>query len=293
VLAGTGVLQAEETESRTFKVKPGGTLTVDTERGSIEVVAKGKKEVTVEVSKRLSRGWSGDDDLDKFVVEYEQNGNDVIVTGKFLDSHGWGFRNHRVGIRYRITVPEEYNLDIETSGGSINVSDLKGFANVRTSGGSLDLGEIDGPVNARTSGGSVSLEGSSGSADLRTSGGGITVGNVGGRLEARTSGGPIHVQEVMGAVNAETSGGSITAKIVKQPEQDCSLETSGGSITVYLAEDIAVNLDASTSGGGLWSDVSISTKGRIHPSSMRGTINGGGPELYLHTSGGNIKIYTN
>ncbi len=292
-LAGAVVLRAGETETKSFKVGAGGTLTIDTEQGSIEIVARGRKGVTVEVTKKLPLGWFGDqDDLNEFMVEYDQSGDNVKITGRFLDSHSWGRHNRRLMVHYKVTVPEKYNLDLETSGGSITVSDLEGKVEVRTSGGSLDLGDIDGSVNARTSGGSISLSGSSGQAELKTSGGGITVGLVGASLEAKTSGGSIHVKEVQGAVNAETSGGSITAQLAKQPEQDCKLETSGGNITVYLAEDVAVNLDASTSGGGLWSDVSINTKGRIRSGSLRGTINGGGPELYLHTSGGSIKIHS-
>ncbi len=293
LLAGAVVLKAGETETKSFKVGSGGTLTLDSERGSIEIVARGRKEVTVEVTKKLPLGWFGDqDDLNEFTVEYDQSGDNVNITGRFLGSHGWGDHNRRLRVHYKVFVPKKYNLDLETSGGSITVSDLEGKVDVRTSGGSLDLGDIDGPVNARTSGGSISLSGSTGQAELQTSGGGITVGQVDASLEARTSGGSIHVKEVKGAVELKSSGGSITAQLAEQPEQDCKLETSGGNITVYLAKNVAVNIDASTSGGSVWSDVSITTKGRIRSGRLRGTINGGGPQLYLHTSGGSIKIHS-
>lgn len=292
-LAGAIVLRAGETETRSFKVGSGGTLTLDSERGSIEIVARGRKEVTVEVTKKLPLGWFGDqDDLNDFTVEYDQSGDNVTITGRFLDSHGWGDHNRRLRVHYKVTVPEKYNLDLETSGGSITVSDLEGEVDVRTSGGSLDLGDIDGPVNARTSGGSISLDGSSGRTELQTSGGGITVGRVGASLEANTSGGSIHVKEVLGAVELETSGGSIIATITGQPKGDCSLKTSGGGITVYLSKDVKVDVNAKTSGGNVSCDLPITVQGLLGKTEVKGKINGGGPELYLRTSGGSIKIHS-
>jgi len=49
-----------------------------------------------------------------------------------------------------------------------------------------------------------------------------------------------------------------------------------------------VNVDASTSVGGVSSDLAID--GRVTKSSIRGTINGGGPDLYLRSSAGSIRI---
>ncbi len=293
LLAGAVVLKAGETETRSFKVGAGGTLTLDSERGSIEIVARGRKGVTVEVTKKLPLDWFGDqDDLNEFIVEYDQSGDNVTITGRFPYSHRWGDHNRRLRIHYKVTVPKKYNLDLETSGGSITVSDLEGKVDVRTSGGSLDLGAIDGPVDAHTSGGSISLDGSSGRTELQTSGGGINVGRVGASLEAKTSGGSIHVKEVQGAVELETSGGSIIATIAEQPKGDCSLKTSGGGVTVYLSKDVKVDVDAKTSGGSVKCDMPIMVQGLLGKTEVKGKINGGGPELYLRTSGGSIKIHS-
>jgi hypothetical protein len=68
------------------------------------------------------------------------------------------------------------------------------------------------------------------------------------------------------------------------------LTTSGGSVTAYLANDIAVDLDASTSGGRVKSDFMV--VGKIKKTSIKGTINGGGPDLKLKTSGGSVRIKT-
>ena len=98
------------------------------------------------------------------------------------------------------------------------------------------------------------------------------------------------MNEVMGKIRADTSGGSVKAYISQQPKGDCQLKTSGGSITVYLAEDVAVNVDAGTSGGSIHTDFPVTIQGKISKRELKAQINGGGPELYLHTSGGSIYI---
>lgn len=155
-------------------------------------------------------------------------------------------------IRYIIKVPKNYHVKLKTGGGSINVADLDGNVQAKTSGGSIHLGEIRGNV------------------DVKTSGGSITVDNV------------------VGNIDAHTSGGSVTAKISQQPTEDSKLTTSGGSVTAYLAANIAVDIDASTSGGRVRSEFEVA--GRIKKTKINGTINGGGPDLKLKTSGGSVNI---
>ena len=94
------------------------------------------------------------------------------------------------------------------------------------------------------------------------------------------------------AITARTSGGSVSAYLTAQPAGDSSLTTSGGSVTVYLADDIAVDLDARTSGGSARTDFDVLAHGDEDHSRHRiaGSLNGGGPELYLRTSGGNIRV---
>lgn len=229
--------------AKSFEVKSGGTLYLDSRSGSVAVDTHDQDLVEIEVVKK-------GDDVEDFEVTFEQRGNDVIVEGD-RKGGGWGvFRNG--GVRFVIKVPETYNLNLKTGGGSISVSDLTGTVNVRTSGGSIELGRMQGDVDVDTSGGSIKVE------------------------------------EVYGNISAHTSGGSIRAKITQQPTQDVTLSTSGGSVTATLFSSIAVDLDASTSGGRVRTDFEVdgnTTKRRI-----RGKINGGGPELKLKTSGGSVNI---
>ena len=305
-----GATNTDHKITRSFNVGYGGTLTVDTERGYIEVKTTSKKTVTVGITRKVPFGKASEAEeiLEDFDIVFDHSGKNVTVT---LESrHGWdwfGWDNH-LRIHYDITVPEKYNLDLNTSGGSIKIADREGDVKCETSGGSLHISRIEGSIYGRTSGGSITLEGSDGEADLKTSGGGIEIGHVTGHVEAHTSGGSIHideagdevevstsggsirVNEVRGAIRATTSGGSISATISKQPEKDCTLKTSGGGVTVYLAKGIKVDVDARTSGGSVRCDMPITVQGLLGKPEVKGKINGGGPELYLRSSGGSVRI---
>jgi len=230
-------------QEESFNVNSGGTLAMDSDSGSIEIESHNKNTVEITVQKKGKY-------IDDFEVTFAQDGNDVKVTGdKLKSSFNWGGSSY---IKYIVKIPQQYNVDLRTGGGSIELSDLAGKVDAYTSGGSISLGRITGDV------------------------------------EVKTSGGSIKVDDVAGNINAHTSGGSIKAKISKQPTQDCRLTTSGGSIKAYLSPSIAVDLNASTSGGGVSSEIAV--QGSMKRSRIKGTINGGGPELYLKTSGGSVSV---
>ena len=57
-----------------------------------------------------------------------------------------------------------------------------------------------------------------------------------------------------------------------------------------MGKDIHMDLDASTSGGRVSTDFAVPSSGERHQSELHAPINGGGPRLYLHTSGGGISV---
>ena len=276
----------DEVIERIFEVSPGGTLNVRTDRGSIEVATSDADQVAV----RVEIEARSEEDRERFELSFEQNGDDVSVEGEVENRGRWNWNGDRLRIKYLITVPSQYNVDLQTSGGSIAVEDLEGEVVTQTSGGSLSFGMIRGDIKGRTSGGSISLDGTSGNADVHTSGGSISLGKVAGTVKARTSGGSITIDEVAGTIDAETSGGSIRAAITEQPEGDCELRTSGGSITVRLADGIGVDLNAKTSAGRVTTEFDVPPRDKDEMDELEASINGGGPMLRLRTSAGSVRI---
>ncbi|HOT98371.1 MAG TPA: DUF4097 family beta strand repeat-containing protein [bacterium] len=300
----------ERTVQKNFPVSPGGWLYIDADLGTIEVTGGTGNQVELTLLETIDAPTdkAAENILKDLHLDFTATGNEVRVSARYDRDRFFKWGNRRLKLRFTVTLPRAFNVNLKTAGGSISVAELEGEVISKTSGGSLSFGKIIGPVKGNTSGGSITLESCKGKADVATSGGSISIGRVDGdvlaatsggsiriesakgRVQASTSGGGITVEEVAGEIDASTSGGSISAHITRQPAAPCRLATSGGSVNVSLAPGIKVDLNASTSGGRVRSEVDVLVKGEFGHTALRGQINGGGPELYLRTSGGNITI---
>jgi len=293
VLPVSAFANIERVVEKTFSVSSNGQLTVETEGGNVFVETGGGGTVKV-VARQKIRAKSdeeADELLKKLELTIEQSGNDVSARAKY-ERRNWG--RNPVQVDFTVTVPAEFQASVRTSGGDVRVGDLKGNVRARTSGGNIALGKMGGTVDANTSGGNVSLVEGVGRVSLGTSGGNIRVERAVGETDLDTSGGDIEVKSVEGSLRADTSGGNVTARIVGALKADCVLETSGGRVKATVDETAAFTLDASTSGGDVRADgltITISGGG-IGKSKLSGKVNGGGPLLRMHSSGGDIVIET-
>lgn len=295
---------------RTFSVQPGGRLVMDVEPGSIEVRTSGDSQIVVDVYRKAERAGDSraEEILSQHEVNFEQQGNDLIIRAKFRGDESRRWRRHGLQTRYVVSIPTVFNVDLKTSGGGIRVDDLRGEVRVKTSGGGLQFGKIEGPIFGNTSGGGINLAGCNGKVEIKTSGGGINIGAGAGELTAetsgggieiadfvgdvfvRTSGGAIKANRIEGAIDASTSGGPIIASLRGQPRKDSRLHTSGGGITVELEESLALNIEAEASGGHVVTELPVTVHGELRNHSLRGTLNGGGQALVLQASGGSIQL---
>jgi ferric-dicitrate binding protein FerR (iron transport regulator) len=274
VLPGTG--SAGEYDER-VPAEPGGRLRIDLSGGSVEI--EGHDEETVRVEANASGPGAN-------AIDFELTGTpeDLRLRSARRGIAGW-FAGR---VRVRVRVPNEFSLDVRTSGGSIEVEEIEGRVDLRTSGGDVRVSEIEGPVELRTSGGSIEAEEIGGDLEAETSGGSIEVREIDGRVDVRTSGGSLKVHDVDGAVRARTSGGTISVRFSGAPEGD--VETSGGWIEVEYPEGDGFDLNAESSGGPVELDERSELEGKIEPHKVRAEVNGGGPKLRLRTSGGYIRL---
>ena len=300
----------DNTIHKTFGVGDGGTLIIDSDLGDISVNVSGAGGVTVDVIRRArtSSQSRANELYNKLELSFAQEGNNVRVTGKYDHPFRLFDFFNDLDVRFVVTVPARYNVQLNTAGGDIHVGDLNGEVRAKTSGGDLDLGRINGVVDARTSGGDVNIAEAHTTVTLGTSGGDVSVGSADGDLNARTSGGDIDIKrasanlvahtsggsitigEARGVIDASTSGGSIQARMAQQPRGDSQLKTSGGTITLTVAANVALDLDAHTSGGDIETDVPVTLLGKQSDSTLNGKLNGGGPRVVLRSSGGDIRL---
>lgn len=268
-----------------FTVSAGGTLTINTDVGSVKVIGGSGNEVSIQADIR-----GREKDVNRFEITANQTGNSVEVKGKLEKSgSSWFWNNSELDVEYVISVPREYQIKMNTSGGNLAVNDVKGGIRGETSGGNIDIVGIEGEVDLETSGGNVHAEKCTGKIHLETSGGEIRIQSINGDVDVQTSGGNVKITDVEGKVRAETSGGDMVVK-VKGSNKGVFAETSGGNIDIVVPKSATANIDAATSGGEVHCDLPVTLSGRIDESRVKGTLNGGGNTIHAHTSGGDVRI---
>jgi hypothetical protein len=267
VLIAAGTAHAAERDlDRTFAVSPGGTLVVDADSASVRVVGNDASQVVVHMRYRAS-----EEEIAKTKLDAVQNGTEVRVTMRREPKKGWfswGSWNNEGNIE--VTVPKRYLVNVRTGGGSIDLRDLTGTAKLNTSGGDITARNVTGNINLRTSGGSIHAE------------------TIRGDVDADTSGGDVRLLGIDGKIRGNTSGGSVRVSLVGA-NREISARTSGGDIEVAVPRGTAGEVEATTSGGSISSQLTMTTTVQ-KDGRLEGTLNGGGPRIDAHTSGGSIRL---
>lgn len=257
---------AEKKLDRTFTVSPGGTLVVEADSASVRVSGGDANQVTVHMSAQ-----GPEDDLDDIQLDAAQSSSGVSVTLRRKDKGSWLLgRSWSSEERIEVKVPRRYLVNVRTGGGSVDLDDLTGSATLKTSGGDIAARNVDGDL------------------ELRTSGGGILAESVRGNVDADTSGGDIRLLRIDGKIRGETSGGNVRCSLVGA-NREISARTSGGDIEISLPRGTAGDVKATTSGGEVRSDLPVSAAS-IKEGRLEGALNGGGPSIHAHTSGGSISL---
>jgi len=253
--------------TREFPASSINEVEATTSGGSLVLTGDAGSKAIVEVY--VSRdNWSAE--KIKQVLEENYTLDVKVVNGKLVASakqktNFFDWNNQGLSISFKISVPKQVNSNSETSGGSIQLSNLSGSQTFKTSGGSLSVDNVSGSMVGVTSGGSISVTNSKDNIDLKTSGGSITAKDCGGTIKLITSGGSLDLNNLTGNINAATSGGSIVADNISGT---FVTGTSGGSVKL---NGISGNVDATTSGGNM--DVRIKSASDYVKLSNNGSIN--------------------
>jgi DUF4097 and DUF4098 domain-containing protein YvlB len=296
VLASVASAKIEREVERTFQVQPGVHVNLSTLGGNITVTSTTDAEVKIVAKEHIRTNSEAEADelLKKLDLTFEQHGDTVSATAEYQSAMGLHWGNSPVEVEFEVHVPVSASVDLKTSGGDEIVGDLTGKVYARTSGGDIKLGRIVGDINASTSGGNVAIEEGQTTVKVSTSGGNITAKHLVGPSDLKTSGGDIKVESVENSIDARTSGGDIRANFDGALRGDSKLDTSGGQVKATVGKAMAFHLNADTSGGEVEAGGLTITidHGGVGKSSLVGSVNGGGPDLRLHTSGGDIDVET-
>jgi hypothetical protein len=306
------------------------SVIVSTSAGGISVSGQSGQTPRIEVYIRGNNGreLSKEEIQKRLTEDYDMN---ISVNGHELSAivknkHNFSNWTRSMSISFKIYVPQQVTTSLKTSGGCIELDNLKGNETFSTSGGGLRIDKLSGIIHGRTSGGGIDVSNSNEDIDLSTSGGGITAKNCSGKIKLMTSGGGIELANLKGNILAHTSGGGVEGSNI---EGELSTNTSGGGIDL---KGMSCSLEASTSAGNLVAQMTklgkylklsassgnieielpqkagldLDIRGEsINPSKIsgfsgewsknhiNGSVNGGGIPVSAHASGGDINMKFN
>lgn len=298
---------AEKIITKSFTVEPGGSVSVTADQGDIELVTG--KQNTVEVMVERTVPGASESQAAKIIKKHKViatlEGNAVYVetkTGKGPQEDGPKIVESRLMVHIRVTVPKKFDAQLETGGGTIDVTGLQGAVEAKSSGGDLGFTNIHGLVNGQSSGGNIRVLGGTDKLRVRTGGGNIVIkdyagpgaqadsagGNINvtgctGTLAVKTSGGNIHLENFTGPqASGDTSGGAIALELGGALLADSYFRTSGGNVTAKLGDSVAADLLATTDGGTITTEIPVSatTKGKVQEGRLEGKIYGADRSWY-------------
>ena len=262
VFAGQMKEQTEMTDTinKLFPVSPGGSLTVKSSIGTVEVQAVDGNNVSIELVRQIKASNKNElaQILEDLQLDFIHKDKDVEVLVKLPEEWDWK-KIKRVKLDMKITIPRAYNVNVQTigviqtndlggnaelstSGFRLTTGNVRGSVNLSSAGGAINTGNVNGPAEVASAGGAIRMGNIDGDFNVRSSGGSINAGRVDGRVKAYSAGGYIHIKEVTNAMEAISHGGEVTTYISCQPQSDSSFVTLGGSVNLRLGEGIGVSL---------------------------------------------------
>jgi hypothetical protein len=249
----------DDNTTKTFKVSKGGTLKIGISAGDIQVRTSNNNEVKIT--------YEEDEDYNGVTI-YQDGNNITIRSNNYSD--------------FEITVPSEFNLILNTAGGDVKLyNDITGDVKINTSGGEIELGNVKGVVVASTAGGNIQGGNITGDTKLTSSGGDILIGSVQGECVVSTGGGNVEVKNVSKSLSVSTGGGNVDCGNIGS---DVKVTTGGGNISVNNISGVM----SVTTGGGDVSGTSVSKGGTITTGSGNVTLNNLSNYIKITSGAGDI-----
>lgn len=199
-----------ETIRQNYEVNPGGTLAIKAALGAIHIRSSVNNEVDILVRKRL-RTTDADQvrkDFSNVQVKFSQTFNEVRIEVnpiKNVTYKRWFWQDwpERLYVDIEVTVPVEFNLDLSTITGDIQIGNTVGDVTAKTLSGNITTGPIEGYLSLKTNSGNIKTSPVLGKVQIVTLSGNNVIGPVNGEVTVRSNSGTIEVRTVEGDLHAK------------------------------------------------------------------------------------------
>lgn len=179
------------------------------------------------------------------------------------------------GRDFTIKVPHRCDINLRSSTGDLNISDVQGALYLQTATGDVQLETLRGPVIVNSASGDIRIDG------------------ISGKIGANTASGDISIEDAnLEELIAHSASGDVNLEMLRVPHKGFDVKTVSGDLNVELPGDARLTVQISTFSGDFHCSLPYE---RTESGPRRGreqnvTINGGGPLARFHSLSGDIDI---
>ena len=197
-----------------------------------------------------------DQNLKDYKLEESASGNQITFPLKRRDELGWHGAHGR-SPEVVIQTPAASDVTLKSGSGSTELAGINGAINITAGSGGVHVTESAGHLQGTVGSGGFTADGGFSQFHIHSGSGGV----------------------------------SIRLRPGQQIDGDSTLTAGSGGVQLALPRDLHATVDAAEGSGSFHSDIPMMTSGdfsRGH--AVRGTLEGGGPELRIHTGSGSVRI---
>jgi hypothetical protein len=294
--AGAGRAHAEE-YFKSYSLNGRASVQVDAQLGAVRVTPALGNKVEFDVTYER-RDWASDPR-----IQSRQDGNSVALRALGGDNpdgrswwNGWGWwgwggnYSHRLDIEVRM--PKDADLRLQTTNGAIDVSSVDGNISIQTRNGRISARQLSGTIDIGSTNGGIELDTLKGALTVHSSNGHITASRLDGKCDLSTSNGWIQVEGRFESLDIGSTNGAIDGRVESGSRMSSSwhIRTTNGRVDLSVPTDLKANLNVDTNNGRIKLDLPVAMQGFEDRGLVRGTLNGGGPELSISTTNAGIHV---
>jgi len=285
--------QLEESKTLKVDVEKPLTLKVNSAAGDVTVTGGDVKTVQVKAVKTAYDSSQARADEEVKTVKYtiEQDGNSITL--KYELPKSTNFSNNINTVDFIVTVPIETTLTVDTGFGKVNVSGVKGDADLTNDFGDITVENIEGALSVQTNSGAVeaaSVKAGDKNISLNSDFGDITLEKANGaNIILDTNSGKVTLKDVnaIGDLTIKPDFGDI--KYENGSVASIDIEAKSGKVTlnkVKISKLVKVNDD--------FGDINLTQVAAVsydlHTNSGAITVDGAKGSLKASTDFGNIEV---
>ena len=230
-LTGCNLATIEENEEYTLLATDIDTITLDLEKGDIEIIGQDER-TEIEVIASLVAIGENEDAANTFkennlMVSLEQRGNEAILITDIDHAQQTATEGY---IHLQVYTPSTMNVSLKQTAGLLHLENFTSDITLNHGVGDIILRNVEGNIHITDGAGSIELQQIRGNIQTYNNSGLFQLENLNGNIDLVAGSGTIDISNVNGSVKIVSGTGSIT---IDQIEEDVTIiENRSGEVTI-------------------------------------------------------------